>query len=155
MSEDLNMIELMLKEYLPRTSDYLSGGYQQDELEWTRVRVSEKGIEGLLRVKRSFTPMDGVFHLSGLMAMVWVFQLATIFSCYDNGHKEKLDEFILRDFRLKCRRPVAQVSDIKVEIMVDSKAVTRGMIHYRTQFKIGGGKLSGIVTWFIPDTGSN
>ena len=70
--------------YGPRSSAYLGGGYKEDDFELTNVLIGEKRVLGSVRVGSFFPPSDGEFHLSAPMAMIWICQLGTIYTCYDN-----------------------------------------------------------------------
>ena len=103
---------LTVDDYGPRSSVYLREGYKEDDFELTNVMIAEATAFGSVKVNKFFPPMDGEFHLSAAMAMLWISQLATIYSFYDNGLPTKDREIYLRAFSMKCRKRIVELNDI-------------------------------------------
>ena len=136
-------------DYGPRSSVYLREGYKEDDFELTNVMIGEAATFGSVRVKEFFPPMDGEFHLSAAMAMLWISQLGTIYSFYDNDLPTKDREIYLRDFSMKCGKRIVELNDILLEIQVTSRAERNGIIHYRANFDIDVGSFIGKMSWFM------
>ena len=142
---------LTVDDYGPRSSVYLREGYKEDDFELTNVMIAEATAFGSVKVNKFFPPMDGEFHLSAAMAMLWISQLATIYSFYDNGLPTKDREIYLRAFSMKCRKRIVELNDILLEIEVTSRAERSGTIHYRANFDIDVGSFIGKMSWFMQD----
>ena len=136
--------------YGPRSSAYLGGGYKEDDFELTNVLIGEKRVLGSVRVGSFFPPSDGEFHLSAPMAMIWICQLGTIYTCYDNGLPRKTEEIYIRNFNVKCRKRIVELDGILLEIEITSKAVRKKVVHYRGNFDIDVGSFTGKASWLMP-----
>ena len=150
MADQESLRRLTEDDYGPRSSSYLREGYKDDNFELTNVMVGETRAIGSVKVNKFFPPMDGEFHLSATMAVIWVSQLATIFNFYDNGLLRKDREIYLRDLTMKCRKRVVELSEIFLEIEITSKSVRKNAIHYRANVDIDVGSIIGKAGWFIP-----
>ena len=139
------------EDYGPRSSSYLKEGYNVDDFQLTNVMVGEGIAIGSVKVNKFFPPMDGEFHLSAAMAMIWVSQLGTILGFYDIDVPRKDREVYLRDFSMKCRQRIVELNEILVEVEITSKAERNGRIHYRTKFDIDVGSFIGEASWFMYD----
>ncbi len=144
------LVRLATREYGPRLSAYLSGGYREDEFEFREVFVGERSATALVDVNAYFGPSDGEFHLSGSMAMIWISQLSVIFTCYDNGMQQKNQEMYLRSFQLKCHQRVSELKNIPLSIEITAKNIRSGLAHYRSEFDIGDGRFTGKKMWYVP-----
>ena len=137
-------------DYGPRSSAYLGGGYKEDNFELTNVMIGEQRALGSVRVCSFFPPSNGEFHLSSIMALIWLSQLTTIYSCYDNGLTRKTEEVYIRNFHMKCRKRIVELNDILLECEITSKAVRNEVVHYRGNFDIDVGSFTGKASWFMP-----
>ena len=98
MADQESLRRLTEDDYGPRSSSYLREGYKDDNFELTNVMVGEIRAIGSVKVNKFFPPLDGEFHLSATMAVIWVSQLATIFSFCDNDLLRKDREIYLPRF---------------------------------------------------------
>ena len=151
MADQESLRRLTEDDYEPRSSLYLREGYKDDNFELTNVMVGETRAIGSVKVNNFFPPMDGEFHLSASMAVIWMSQLATIFSFYDNGLLRKDREIYLRDLSMKCRKRIVELNEIFMEIEITSKSVRKNTIHYRENVDIDVGSIIGKASWFMPD----
>ena len=150
MADQESLRRLTEDDYGPRSSSYLREGYKDDDFELTNVLVGETRAIGSVKVNKFFPPMDGEFHMSATMAVIWISQLATIFSFYDNGLPRKDREIYVRDLTMKCRERVVELSEIFLEIEITSKTVRKSTIHYRANYDIDVGSFIGKASWFMP-----
>ncbi len=139
------------EDYGPRSSSYLKEGYKDDDFQLTNVMVGEGVAIGSVKVNKFFPPMDGEFHLSAAMAMIWVSQLGTIYSFYDIDVPKKDREIYLREFSMKCRQRIVELNEILVEVEITSKAERDGRVHYRSKFDVDVGSFIGEMSWFMSD----
>ena len=138
-------------EYGPRSSSYLKEGYKDDDFELTNVMVGEGIAIGSVKMNKFFPPMDGEFHLSAAMAMIWMSQLGTIYTFCDADVPKKDREIYLRDFSMKCRQRIVELNEILLEVEITSKAERGGRIHYRSKFDIDVGSFIGEMSWYMSD----
>lgn len=139
------------EDYGPRSSSYLKEGYKDDDFQLTNVMVGDKIAFGSVKVNKFFPPMDGEFHLSAAMAMIWLSQLGTIYSFYDIDAPKKDREIYLRNFSMKCRQRIVELNEILLEVEITHKAERDGRIHYRANFDIDVGSFIGKMSWFMYD----
>ena len=52
------------------------------------------------------------------MALIWLSQLTTIYSCYDNGLTKKTEEIYIRNFHMKCRKRIVELNESYSRILV-------------------------------------
>ena len=139
------------EDYEPLSSTYLKEGYKNDDFQLTNVMVGKRIIIGSVKVNRFFPPMDGEFHLSAAMAMIWISQLGTVYSFLDTNVPKKDREIYLRYFSMKCRKRIVELNEILLEVEITSKAERDGKIHYRSKFDIDVGSFLGEASWFMSD----
>ncbi|MDE0388133.1 MAG: hypothetical protein OXI75_05505 [Rhodospirillales bacterium] len=143
------MTRLEKERYDPISSDYLRGGYRTDEFELTSVLLQEDRIIGSVKVETFFPPMDGEFHLSVPLAMIWLMQLGTIYSFLDIDAIRKDREVYLRDFSVKCRSRIVNLSDILLELKVTGRAERAGRHIFQSEYDIDVGSFTGRMSWFM------
>ena len=95
-------------------------------------------------------PSDGEFHLSIMMASLWISQLGIIYACHDNGLTRKEGEAYMRNFSLKCRKRIIELQDILIELEFTSKMVRNNTAHYRTNVDVDIGSFTGNMVFFMP-----
>ena len=98
MASHESLRRIRKEDYAPRRSLYLAHGYRDDEFELTNVMIGESVVIGSVKVNRFFPPMDGEFHLAAHMAMIWVSQLATVYSFCELDVPEKDRETLSQAF---------------------------------------------------------
>lgn len=121
---------------MPLVSEYLASGYRTDELLLNRVLLDDERILASVKVSQFFMPGDGQFHLTTMMAIIWLSQLGIVYSCLDNGLKSKEHEFYMREFRVRCRKRILELNDILLELIITGKRVTGDTIHYSADFDV-------------------
>ena len=151
MSDRESLKRVQEEDYGPRSSSYLKEGYKDDDFQLTNVMVGDKVAIGSVKVNKFFPPMDGEFHLSAAMAMIWVSQLGTICSFYNVDVPKKDREIYLRDFSMKCRQRIVELNEILVEVEITSKTERDGRIHFRSKFDIDVGSFIGEMSWYMSD----
>ncbi len=144
------VMRLTASEIEPMLSEYLAGGWRDDNLELQSVDVEPGAIAASLRVTRHFTPGDGRFHLSVPQAFVWISQLAIIHGCWDNRLVKKPGEILVRRIAIACKSPVHDIENISfVMKLISKRAVPDGMF-YSGEISINDRAFVGIGKYVFP-----
>ena len=121
MQQAVVMEEMPESEFLPRTSVYLAGGYKDESFKFNKILLGQNTIQGFMNFLSFFADSSDKFHLSGSSAMIGLFQLGAIYTCYDIGWQEKTKEFYVRDFQIKFVKRVVKLTDIFMELKITKK----------------------------------
>jgi len=137
-------MKLTIEEVQPYLSEYLSGGYKQDDLVLQSIEVEPRRITGILRVTSYFMPSDGIFHFTAPLAFVWIAQLAIIYTCWEHNLDKKPGEIYLREIYLQTRRMINKTSDISVTLTLTKKRyLDDNRVYYIGDIDIDNGSFVG------------
>lgn len=135
-------------------SDYLRGGWQQEQMSFSSVQVEQGRIVGELNVQHFPMPDDGRFHLSAQSAINWMSQLGIIYGCWDNGLARKAGEVYLRSMALSFHRPVAKTEGIMMEVHFPEhcrRVLANNSVYYKqVLFSIEDGAFVGEGSFILP-----
>ncbi len=138
-------------EVKPFLSEYLTGGFREDNFIFKDVTLFEDGVEGTILMDRYFISSDtGEFHLSVPTAMLCIFQLAIIFSCKDSSAKQKSGEFYLRDIEIKCKKEITTTL-FKCTLLMTNKRVLGNNVLYQGTISINDDSFSGKASFIMPN----
>jgi hypothetical protein len=138
-----------LDELRPIMSQYLERNCMQE-----RHTLEELyGCEGCLRARMYATEIGPYeshgFNLSVTVVMRWIYQLGVIYAALDKGHDRKRGPVWLRDFSIKCRRPVRDRA-WTCELRLVSKIERAKMTFYRGTFDVCDRAFFGEATCAVP-----
>jgi hypothetical protein len=131
-------------------SEYLMGGYRDDELVIGEVSIGEDGIFARCSMQSYFIPSNGVFHLTVPLVFLAVAQLAIIYAHVDNGLKRKESEVFVHDISLKCREQVTKTSLIGIELTLKTKRELEKGIYYRGAISVENNAFVGEGAFLLP-----
>ena len=138
----------------PFLSDYLTGGWREDDLTLERIRYEPGRIEGELRVRSHFMPGDGEFHLAAPVAFLWIAQLAIVYACVDRDLPEKPGEAYLREISLQTRERVTRTEAIPIRLELVSERELGTSVYYVGAIDIGDGAFLGEGKFVLPLPGA-
>jgi hypothetical protein len=134
----------------PFRSPYLNGGYREDEILPTEIRLGDGWAAGHYCVKQCFIPSDGQFHLTVPLAFVAFAQLAIVYAHVDQGYTEKKAEIFLRELHLRCMKPIHETEDVSIELRLTSRRTAPGGAYYRGDIDIQHDSFRGAGSFLLP-----
>lgn len=131
-------------------SEYLMGGYRQDQSSLTHIEIESGKIEGFINIEDYFRPSDGQFHFTVPLSLLWVSQLAIIYACLDNHLSSKQGESYLNKWNIVCKKPILQTHQINIKILLMSKRKFKNNFVYKGNFDICNKSFYGQASFIFP-----
>ncbi|HBM2987467.1 TPA: hypothetical protein LVL87_005101 [Klebsiella oxytoca] len=127
MNEILQLVDTVLLRALQ--SDYLVDGYKKDSVYLAQFRHSADQCSGLFKITDSYSPSDGVFHLSMTTVTNCISQLGIVYAGLLNGLKKKYNEVYVIEYNVRFLRPIKEFEFNITANMIQSRKTLRGIIY--------------------------
>jgi len=103
---------LQSKELKGLMLNYLSVGYRQEIYEIISMEIDEQRVTASVDLNNLVLHSDGQYHLSSTLALPLLQQIATVYTCIDNGLTSPPGGLMLLDMSLKFRKAIREQRNV-------------------------------------------
>lgn len=131
------------------SSEYLKTGFTEERVSILKFEYENDLGSVLFNVDNFFTPSDGQFHLSAVLADICIQQIGVILSHMDIGAKVKDREIYLSSKSMKYRKPIT-AKKFTIDFEITKVEVKKNHKFYHANVKYERGAFVGKYIWVIP-----